>query len=263
MESTGGVYTFLSDGKEGVCGFYLISSPDEIIEIEFIDFEVDCESGGLVAVVDGWELNGNFFPSESDHHLSMKERYHTLCGKEVPKRIYLASQNAALIQNYIPVPGEGFTVRVKYLPNPQPCNVLSMFQEGVYTMKNYGEKRNCSFSAIYPEKVRFLSIDVGSTGLNKERELEFGVSDQCESQKGGDDYVEILGGNSFALSSLNRFKISCGLQSSADKHSEIVGCQHTVIRMVSSGQFYNTITFLYTPPSNDEFAMADPNKCMN
>ena len=51
MESMEGTYTFTSDGSaDTVCGFYLISSPEQVIEIEFTDFNVDCQSGGLVAV---------------------------------------------------------------------------------------------------------------------------------------------------------------------------------------------------------------------
>lgn len=38
-----------------------------------------------------------------------------------------------------------------------------MYQDGYYTLKNYGHKRNCSVSIIYPEKIRLVNVDVGVT----------------------------------------------------------------------------------------------------
>ena len=45
-----GDYVYRSDGGTDVCGFYAIAHPDQIIEIEFHEFDVDCRDGGLVAV---------------------------------------------------------------------------------------------------------------------------------------------------------------------------------------------------------------------
>jgi hypothetical protein len=48
--------------------------------------------------VDGWELNGEFFPSSEDHPLPMKQRVASECGSDPLKTRYVSSQNAALVQ---------------------------------------------------------------------------------------------------------------------------------------------------------------------
>lgn len=71
-------------------------------------------------VVDGWELNGEVFPSEMDHRLPLKQRSSEFCGKNiVVKRTFTSSQNAAVIQYRIPKPGKGFTVLATFLKNPR------------------------------------------------------------------------------------------------------------------------------------------------
>lgn len=72
-----------------------------------------------VKVVDGWELNGEYFPSPNDHHLPMEQRVVSECGNRLVKHRYVSSQNAALVQYRITTPGEGFSLRVRFIPNPQ------------------------------------------------------------------------------------------------------------------------------------------------
>ena len=50
MESTPGEYYFISDGEAAVCGLYMIGDTDTLVEIEFEEFNIGCESGGLLAV---------------------------------------------------------------------------------------------------------------------------------------------------------------------------------------------------------------------
>ena len=50
MQSLPGELTYTSPGSEEVCGLYVIGLPDQIIEIEFLDFDVRCDTGGLLAV---------------------------------------------------------------------------------------------------------------------------------------------------------------------------------------------------------------------
>ena len=50
MESLPGEYWYESAGGSTVCGFYLIGLADQVIEIEFLDFDISCEDGGLLAV---------------------------------------------------------------------------------------------------------------------------------------------------------------------------------------------------------------------
>lgn len=71
-------------------------------------------------VVDGWELNGEVFPSEMDHRLPLKQRNSEFCGKSVGvKRTFVSSQNVAVIRYRIPKPGKGFTVLARFLKNPR------------------------------------------------------------------------------------------------------------------------------------------------
>lgn len=210
----------------------------------------------IVSAVDGWEMNQEFFPSPVDHELSLEERYKTYCGIHRPSKVYVASQNVALIQHLIPVAGQGFKVKVKFVNTPQPCNVVSSTDSGIYTLKNYGSRRNCSVSIIYPELVELASVDVGVTSKEKVVVADFGITNKCMTSNGA-DYVEIMGGNSFELTPEERREVVCGMKSNTGAVDTVVGCQHTVVRLVSSGKFYNTATFSYRPPMEEELALTN------
>ena len=45
-----GVWEYTSDGTDQTCGLYLVTNPDMFIQVEIIDLDVDCESGGLLVV---------------------------------------------------------------------------------------------------------------------------------------------------------------------------------------------------------------------
>ena len=75
-------------------------------------------------MVDGWELNGEFFPSPEDHHLPLEQRIKSECGSHQTSSRYLSSQNAALIQYRVPRLGQGFSLRVNYVKNPQRNSIL-------------------------------------------------------------------------------------------------------------------------------------------
>lgn len=259
MHSFAGEYKFAADGTGSVCGLYLISLPEKLIELEFLEFDVGCEAGGLVALVDGWEMNGQFFPPPSDHHLSLDERYMTYCGQSKPRKILVSSQNVLLIQNRIPVAGQGFTIKVNFIDNPQPCNAVSMFTQGVYTLKNFGQRRNCSISIIYPEVVHLVSVDVGVTAKMNEIDSDIGLSEQCLNRMGS-DYVEVSGGNGFEHDTRNRRELVCGLNAGAERRGIPVACTNTVVRLVSSGEYFNTVTFVYTQPSQQD-VMQDEGSC--
>lgn len=49
MAAEPGDYKFSSDGSGSVCGLYFISPPEDVIELQFLDFDINCESG-LLAV---------------------------------------------------------------------------------------------------------------------------------------------------------------------------------------------------------------------
>lgn len=123
MKSEEGIYTYASPGGSSeVCGFYVIAEPDQFVEFEFesFDLEESCSARGLVNVVDGWELNGQFFPGTKDHPISRSQRYHEFCDKKpTPQHIFKMSQNVGLIEFRVPRAGEGFRVRVRFTANPQ------------------------------------------------------------------------------------------------------------------------------------------------
>ena len=121
VKSEEGLYSYISPGitdSSLVCGLYVVGEPTQVVEFEFKDFGVSCIDGGLVSVIDGWELNGQFFPSEVDHELPRDRRFEEFCGSKTPSRIFTTAQNVGLIEFRIPVKGQGFRVNVKFRDNP-------------------------------------------------------------------------------------------------------------------------------------------------
>lgn len=53
-----------------------------------------------------------------------------------------------------------------------------MLDMGILTMKNYGLRRNCTTSIIFPEQIRLLNIDVGVTSEQSPLEAELGLTNQ-------------------------------------------------------------------------------------
>ena len=91
-----------------------MTQPSQLVEFQFLDFDVSCTDGGLLSVVDGWELNRQFFPSEKDHLLPREKRYTEFCGDKVPYTKFVMGQNAGLIEFRIPTKGEMFRVKVTF-----------------------------------------------------------------------------------------------------------------------------------------------------
>ena len=122
VKTEAGVYSYTSPGGTGndVCGLYVISEPNQFVEFEFegYDMELSCLEGGRLSVIDGWELNGQFFPGTRDHPVARNERYREYCDLK-PIGIHRMSQNVGLIEFRIPVAGEGFKVHVRFTDNPQ------------------------------------------------------------------------------------------------------------------------------------------------
>ena len=78
----------------------------------------------FIQFVDGWELNGQYFPGIHDHELTLEQRVSEFCNnplfpkKSYRKRKFISNQNAALFQYRIPVQGS-FIISVRYLHNPK------------------------------------------------------------------------------------------------------------------------------------------------
>lgn len=125
-----GIYSYTSPAASDptvVCGLYIVAEPTQLVEFQFMEFSVSCPDGGLVSLIDGWELNGQFFPSETDHELPREKRYMEFCGAVAPVKRYVTAQNVGLIEFRIPNSGQGFRVRVKFHDNPTRKTNLVFF----------------------------------------------------------------------------------------------------------------------------------------
>lgn len=132
VRSEDGAYNFYSNKNHTeTCALYIIADSNQLVELEFQEFNVSCgdwnsaypkNNQSLVSIVDGWELNGQFFPSNLDHRLKKAERYKELCLNRTHGLVgqkFRLSQNVGLIQFRILNPFEGFKVRVKFIDNPK------------------------------------------------------------------------------------------------------------------------------------------------
>ncbi|XP_063227583.1 corticotropin-releasing factor-binding protein isoform X2 [Bacillus rossius redtenbacheri] len=228
VSSEDGRYFHKAGGDEAaVCGVYLLTDPDRTVEF-----------------VDGWEMNRQFFPSPSDHPKPLALRYHEFCGgddRKLKKQVFESSQNAALVQYRIPARGKGFSFSVRFPKNSTPCNILLEGAADVYTLRNYGKRANCSLTSLYPAAVKVLSLDVGLANPERGLEVETGTLHKCR-KRGLPDYVELGGSEGLDTSRLVVADSVCGLDSKPGSTLETILCEVTTVRLVSSGQFDNSVT---------------------
>ncbi|KAJ8921923.1 hypothetical protein NQ315_008557 [Exocentrus adspersus] len=241
------------DGK--ACGAYIFGDPDQIIEIRFNYLDVPCDNGGLVAVVDGWELNGEFFPSPHDHPKPLGARFNEFCGQRKVKQAFISSQNVALIQYRMPARGSSFSFSVRFLKNPTPCNVLFQTND-IYTLRNYGKRSNCSVSTLFPAAVNVAALNIGVTpsssrGIEMETGTIHKVRAECQ-KRGLDDYVQIGGSPGLDNVNLQLADSLCGMDSKAEKRLERIACDTTTVRLVSSGAFDNSVTIYFKQLTDDD-----------
>lgn len=251
VKSEEGVYVFTSPGVKQVCGLYIITDPDKQVEFEFQAFDISCTKGGLLSVIDGWELNGQFFPSPEDHPLSTEKRYREFCSKTKPRKSFISSQNVGLIEFRIPTKGQGFRVSVKFINNPKPCNAVLQDPQGVYTLRNYNRKSNCSISVIFPLSISILASSIGmqSSWPPQNFDVETGLVSKCH-KRGLNDFVEVRGGDGLDPAQMNVVADYCGLQSIPSSKAMTVVCGNTAVRLVSSGRYENSITFSFDLPTD-------------
>ncbi|OQV25032.1 hypothetical protein BV898_01239 [Hypsibius exemplaris] len=216
MRSDAGIYQVHGTGEESACGLFLVGGMDTQVEIEFLNFDVDCEDGGVVGILDGWEQNGSIFPPVEDMGKT-GIRHTTYCGPNRPKQLFRSSGNMALVQYRLPVPGVGFIIRVTYPLNP---HVMMM----------------------YPEKLTFTYVNVGARDL-KTTALQLTGADHTSrhcAEKNKGDKVEVRGGGNFEMVNMQLFQELCGFHPLIrDTHS--VMCGATMVRLVSSGHYDNTV----------------------
>ncbi|XP_065212220.1 corticotropin-releasing factor-binding protein [Planococcus citri] len=226
--------------ENAACGVYMMANPDEVIQIHFDYIDMPCENNEIVSFVDGWELNGSYFPNEQDYTKPMKERIREFCGKKRIKVVLESSQNAALVRYQIPKSGRGFSFYFTTRKNPTPCNILVDSNTNIYTLRNYGQRVNCSLLAMHPAKIQILSLTVGINTYEKTRYTETGTFHNCD-QNGIADYVQIGGGSELGEYSVISDSI-CGIDSIPGDILDSIFCGVTKIRLVSSGTTNNLIT---------------------
>ncbi|XP_077288585.1 corticotropin-releasing factor-binding protein [Arctopsyche grandis] len=245
-----------TDDESTVCGIYMITDPGKRIEMIIVYMDVPCEAEGLIAWIDGWELNGQFFPSPRDHPLPEDDRFAEMCGNQRVKRVFVSNQNAALLQYRVPMKGKGFSIIVRHVKNPNPCNVLLTGADDMYTLRNYGRPVNCSISAIYPASVRFVAISVSVAKSTNRHQIETGTIHKCE-KRGLPDYVEVGGSPGLDNVNMERAISVCGIDSIPAKSVLSLLCDVTTVRLVSGGQFDNSVTVEVKKLDLDEMMQAN------
>ncbi|MBN3322736.1 CRHBP protein, partial [Atractosteus spatula] len=231
-----GQFTFTADHPQLNCAAFFIGEPHEIISIEYNSVNIDCSGGDFIKAFDGWILKGEKFPSSVDHPLPLYERYVDYCETGSMRRVVRSSQNVAMLFFRMRTAGSGFTITVKKINNPFPCNVISQTPEGSFTMITPHQHRNCSFSIIYPVEIQIAELTLGHYN-------DFQVKRAVTGCGGAGDFVELLGGNGVDTSKMLPVADLC--YSFNGPAQMKIGCDNTVVRMVSSGKFVNRVAFNY------------------
>ncbi|XP_017076413.1 corticotropin-releasing factor-binding protein [Drosophila eugracilis] len=219
-----------------VCGLYVIGEPDTIVEITMKHYDANCETGALMAFVDGWELNGEYFPGIKDHHRPLEERVYEFCNnyRQWPrvsnKKFFRSSQNAALLQYRIPVRGS-FVANVRFHKITQPCNVLVQDTAAMYKMTNFGQARNCTISALFPAVVSLASLRIGGKSVRAQPKVNY----DCQLPS---DRLEIGGSSGLDPIGMEQASAVCGASSDLGPEQAMF-CGVSTVRLVSSGRFQN------------------------
>ncbi|XP_075549502.1 corticotropin-releasing factor-binding protein [Dermacentor variabilis] len=250
QKSVEGEYTFISSGNDAVCALYVVADPEYVVEFEILRFDVSCTKGGLLTVFDGWENNGEYFPSQEDHPKPMDQRFAEFCGPIKPWKPFVTSQNVGIVLFRVPTRGNYFSVLVSFRKNPKPCNVmlLPLSESPIYTLRNYGRRGNCSAAFIYPMNFRILATSIGSQSFSGSGNVEFetGLITKCR-KRGVRDYAEFMGGTGLSIDGMTVIQDVCGLDSLPSKKAIGIPCGTTAVRLVSTGRFEDSITFGYEP----------------
>ncbi|XP_058064038.1 corticotropin-releasing factor-binding protein [Anopheles bellator] len=231
------VATESSAAPATVCGIYFVADPDQVIEVTMRQMNVECATGGLMAFVDGWELNGQYFPGEWEHEKRLDLRVQEFCvepGAEPwPAKsssnawVFRSSQNAALIQYRVPVRGS-FVLSARFLHNARPCNIMAEGLAPYYMLRNYGQRRNCTLTALFPAVVSVVALETGP--------IDGMVRYVCSLPT---DKLEI--GGSAGLDPHNMLKATtlCGHSGGRMDLEQSILCGTTSVRLISSGHYNN------------------------
>ncbi|KAJ8285562.1 hypothetical protein GJAV_G00028270 [Gymnothorax javanicus] len=238
MLSVEGQFTFTTQQPQLNCAAYFIAEPTEVISVEYSSVDIDCRRGDFLKVFDGWFLKGEKFPSNEDHPLHLSKRYVDYCETGMLKRNVRSSQNVAMMFFRIHGSESSFTITVRKVSNPFPCNIISQTKEGSFTMVIPHQHTNCSFSIIYPVEIKVEELSLGLLDSNDGH-----IERSILGCGGAGDFVELLGGNGVDTSKMLPVADLCySLHGPAQLK---VGCDNAVMRLVSSGKFINRVTFQY------------------
>ncbi|XP_046873863.1 corticotropin-releasing factor-binding protein [Hypomesus transpacificus] len=235
MVAVEGQFTFTADRPQFSCAAFFIAEPNEVISVDYDNVDIDCRGGDFIKVFDGWVMKGEKFPSSQDHPLPLSQRYVDYCDSSTARRAVRSSQNVAMVFFRVQTAGSGFTLTVRRLTNPFPCNVISQTPEGTFTMVIPQQHRNCSFSIIYPVEVQVSELNLGH--LN-----DFPIQKSSPGCVEAGDFVELLGGSGVDTSKMITVADLCYSNSPVRMK---IACDNTVVRMVSSGKFVNRVSFNY------------------
>uniref|UniRef100_A0A3P9PAG5 Corticotropin-releasing factor-binding protein n=1 Tax=Poecilia reticulata TaxID=8081 RepID=A0A3P9PAG5_POERE len=257
MLATEGYFTFVATRPQLACAAFIIAEPSEVISMELSDVSIDCSAGDFIKIFDGWVLKGEKFPSSNDHPLLPHERYTDYCSSAASTLSGRSSQNVAMIFFRIHSPDSGFTLAVKKVHNPFPCNIMSQSPEGSFTMVMPHQRRNCSFSIIYPVEIRLTDLSLGDAKSNEISPLR----QMWPGCSGSGDYVELLGGNGVDTSKM--FPVADLCFSLSGLAQMKIGCDNSVVRLVSSGNYINRVTFQYRLLDQNEIPKTRENSLEN
>ncbi|KAG7257087.1 hypothetical protein CRUP_006343, partial [Coryphaenoides rupestris] len=223
MVALEGQFTYTAERPRLGCAAFFIAAPDQVLSVTYDHVDIDCRGGDFI------------------------KRYVDYCGTAVGAELFSpgaeqpaavrSSQNVFMLFFHIRHAGNGFTVTVRQHLNPFPCNIISQTPEGAFTLVVPQQHRNCSFSIIYPVELRISEF---SLGHNSDTAFPKRSASGC-SEAG--DFVELLGGSGLDTSKMSPIAELC--TSFTGPTQMKIGCDNTVVRLVSSGRFVNRLAFSY------------------
>ncbi|CAG5924421.1 unnamed protein product [Menidia menidia] len=142
---------------------------------------------------------------------------------------------------------------------PLTCNIMSQSPEGSFTMVMPHQRRNCSFSIIYPVEIRLTDLSLGEAKSNEISPLK----QMWSGCSGSGDFVELLGGNGVDTSKMLPVADLCFSVSGLGESQMKIGCDNSVVRLVSSGNYINRVSFQYRLLDQNELPKARENSLDN
>ncbi|NXP39850.1 CRHBP protein, partial [Leiothrix lutea] len=235
MLSIEGQFSFTADQPQLHCATFFIGEPEELITVHYDFVNIDCQGGDFLKVRGCKSLLSDSVCVPPPHRTPLKQ---SQTQDEDPSPDYSAGSSELFQQHLsrVSIPGgmaENLVSRIYSFPS---CNVISQTPSGRFTMVIPHQHRNCSFSIIYPVVIKISDLILGHlNGLFLKK-----PSAGCA---GVGDFVELLGGAGLDPSKM--FPLADLCHSFHGSAQMKIGCDNTVLRMVSSGKHVNRVTFEY------------------